>query len=214
MSQASMETDSPTPSADRPESADATIHVLFGGYVCRTDEVGDIRVASTVSFIRDGDARVIVDPGMVPDRLQLLGSLSTFSETPETITDVILSHHHPDHTLNVALFPNARVHDHWGIYKGDDWLQRSADGVLVSASIRLIETPGHTPQDVTTLVGTPDGIAAFSHLWLSEHGRPPTGRLGADEAALHRSRERVLKVATLIVPAHGSIFRAGNDTPI
>ncbi len=22
------------------------------------------------------------------------------------------SHHHPDHTVNAALFPNARIHDH------------------------------------------------------------------------------------------------------
>jgi hypothetical protein len=38
---------------------------------------------------------------------------------PEDVTDVIFSHHHPDHTLNAALFPNARFHDFMAIYKDD-----------------------------------------------------------------------------------------------
>ncbi len=79
----------------------AEFQVLFTGYV------GD-HTASTVSFVRDGDVRVIIDPGMVPEAAGILDPLEELVESPEQITDVILSHHHPDHTLNAALFPRAR----------------------------------------------------------------------------------------------------------
>lgn len=123
--------------SDKPLASSAEVHILFNGYV------GE-RVASTVVFVRDGDIRVIIDPGMVPSPAAILEPLAALGESPAAITDVIFSHHHPDHTLNAALFPNARFHDHWAIYKNDIWDSRPAEGFDVSPSIRLIETPGHT----------------------------------------------------------------------
>jgi len=182
----------------------AEFRVLVVGYV------GD-RVASTVSFVRDGAARVIIDPGMVPAPAAILDPLRAVVDSPERITDVIFSHHHPDHTINAALFPSARFHDHWAIYRGDLWEDRAAQGFLVSPSIRLIETPGHTPQDITTLVSTSDGVVAFTHLWWSA-GKPVEDPFATDPDALHRSRARVLEIATLIVPGHGAPFQP-SDAP-
>jgi len=65
------------------------------------------------------------------------------------VTHVVITHHHPDHTLNAALFPAARFHDHWAIYQGDLWESRPAEGFAISPDITLIETPGHSPQAVT-----------------------------------------------------------------
>ncbi len=50
------------------------------------------------------------------------------------MTDVVLSHHHPDHTINAALFPSARYHDHWAIYQDDVWTSRDAEGFELSPS--------------------------------------------------------------------------------
>ncbi len=183
----------------------AEFHVLFTGYV------GD-RVAGTVSFVRDGDVRVIIDPGMVPEPNAILGPLGEDVHSPGEITDVIFSHHHPDHTLNAALFPKARFHDFWAIYRGDVWEARPAEGFALSPSIRLIETPGQTPQDITTLVSTSSGTVAFTHLWWSDGG-PPEDPLASDPAALHRGRARVLEIAGLIVPGHGAAFRPSPETP-
>ena len=36
--------------------------------------------------------------------------------------------------------------------------------------MRLLATPGHTPQDITTLVGTADDVVAPTHLWWSARG--------------------------------------------
>jgi glyoxylase-like metal-dependent hydrolase (beta-lactamase superfamily II) len=195
---------------DRPAGASAEIHVLFDGYV--NTDVSPFSVASTVSYVRDGDAHLIIDPGFVPDHRSILDPLEKLGIEPAEISDIVFSHHHPDHTLNAALFPNARIHDHWAIYKHDTWEMRPAEGFQVSASVRLIETPGHTPQCITTLVGTPDGVAAFTHLWWTST-TPDEDPFAVDPSGLHAGRARVLDVATLIIPGHGALFAPGDSTP-
>ena len=182
----------------------ATVDVLFAGYV------GD-RVAGTVSLVRDGPLVAVVDPGMVPDRGAILNPLDALGVATEEVTDVVLSHHHPDHTVNIALFPNARVHDHWVIYEREVWPSRPAEGFELSPAVRLVETPGHTPQDITTLVETDDGLVALTHLWW--HATAGSDPLATDAEALHRNRSRVLEIATMIVPGHGEPFLVGPDTP-
>ena len=197
---------------DRPRASSAEVHILFHGYAKNGDSPEVSRVASSVAFVHEGDVRAIIDPGMVPQPEAMLEPLAALGVSPESITDVIFSHHHPDHTLNAALFPRARFHDNWAIYQGDRWENREAEGYELSPSIRLIETPGHTAQDITTLVGTKDGVVAFTHLWWFAEG-PADDPLATDNEALHRNRERVLRVASLIVPGHGALFTPDESTP-
>jgi glyoxylase-like metal-dependent hydrolase (beta-lactamase superfamily II) len=189
---------------DRPSTATATYAVLHTGY-------GRPNVAATVGYIEDGDRRVVTDPGMVRHRSLILDPLGELGVAPEQVTDVVFSHHHPDHTLNAALFPNARVHDHWAIYHGDEWHWRDAEGHQLTPSIRLIRTPGHTPEDITVLAGTPQGVVAFTHLW--NDATAVGDRHAVDLEALHAGRRRVLAVADLIVPGHGPAFTPDPSTP-
>lgn len=191
--------------SEGPGSSDARVDVLFEGY---TGE----HTAATVALIRDGDARIVWDPGMVPALGVILEPLGRLGVEPGDVTDVILSHHHPDHTMNVGLFPGARVHDHWAWYHRDLWVDRQAEGFQVSPSVRLIETPGHSPQCITTLAGTAEGVIALTHLWWTVEG-PPEDPYATDPAALHAARERTLEVADLIVPGHGAMFRPDAGTP-
>ena len=199
-----------TQSADRTPSGSAEVHVLINGYVNIDRQPWS--VASTVTYIRDGDTHVIVDPGLVPGPASILDPLLEVDVRPEDITDVVFSHHHPDHTVNAALFPHARLHDHWAIYRNDTWQPRSAEGFELSPSIQLIETPGHTPQDITTLVGTAEGTTALTHLWWTPQG-PPEDPFASDSAALHAGPSRVLDIASLIIPGHGPPFTADTSTP-
>ncbi|HTT44870.1 MAG TPA: MBL fold metallo-hydrolase [Thermoplasmata archaeon] len=177
----------------------AALSVLFRGYV-------GSRVASTVSYVQEGRFRAVVDPGMVPRRTAILSPLRQLGVRPDRVTDVILSHHHPDHTVNIALFPNARVHDFWATYDRDRWISQPAEGLRLSPSVMLLETPGHTPQDLTTLVGTPAEVVALTHLWWNVRG-PTPDPLAVDEASLEKHRRRVLAMADRIVPGHGAPFR-------
>jgi glyoxylase-like metal-dependent hydrolase (beta-lactamase superfamily II) len=183
----------------------ASFHVLTPGYV------GE-RVASTVSVVVDGNHIVVIDPGMVADQSAILDPLRDLGIAPANVTDVIFSHHHPDHTLNAALFPGARFHDHWAVYHRDVWDSRAAEGFRVSPHVKLIQTPGHTAEDVTTLVETEEGIVACTHLWWNASG-PPEDPLATHPKTLHAGRVRVLDLATVIVPGHGEPFRPDPNTP-
>jgi glyoxylase-like metal-dependent hydrolase (beta-lactamase superfamily II) len=99
----------------------ARLDVLCAGYAAD-------RVASTVVLIRDQGAVIVVDPGMVAGRQQILGPLAELGVDPASVSDVVFSHHHPDHTLNAALFERARFHDFWAIYQDDTWTDRPPTG--------------------------------------------------------------------------------------
>ena len=173
-----------------------------------------VSAASTVSFIRAGDSNIIHDPGMVRHRDLILDPLKDRGMAPGDITDVLISHHHPDHTINIALFENARTHDVWGIYKDDQWDLRMAEGVDVAPGVRLIQTPGHTDQDITVLVNTVDGLVVFTHLWWGSSVPAPDDPFAVDNGALHASRERVLALGpAIIVPGHGPAFEPTHETP-
>lgn len=185
------------------------LHVLCEGYVREGDE---LRVGSTVGFVRDGDALVVIDPGMVASSTSILVPLLALGVSPGDVTDVVLSHHHPDHTVNVGLFPGARVHDFQAIYHDDVWVDRPAEGFELSPNVTLIETPGHTPQDITTLVTTQDGLVGFTHLWWAADG-PGNDPYTHDASVLHANRERVLGLVSEIVPGHGPRFVPDDSTP-
>jgi glyoxylase-like metal-dependent hydrolase (beta-lactamase superfamily II) len=189
-----------------PPAGPAVVHVLHEGYV-REDTGGD-RVGSTVTLIVDGDRVIVVDPGMVGDRGGLLAALAGHGMGPGEVTDVVFSHHHPDHTVNAALFQGARIHDHWATYDGDLWVGRDPGEFELTPSVRLVPTPGHTAEDITTLAATADGVYACTHAWWGPDG-PEEDPLATDQAALRASRERILAVATVIVPGHGPAFRPG-----
>jgi glyoxylase-like metal-dependent hydrolase (beta-lactamase superfamily II) len=188
----------------------ASVHVLHDGYAGL--DGNDERVAGTVTLITDGDAVIVVDPGMVASRAALLAALAAHGPQPGDVTDVVFSHHHPDHTVNAALFPNARIHDHWAVYVGDRWIDRDANGAELAPSVVLLRTPGHTAEDISTVASTPGDVVVCTHAWWTARG-PAEDPLASDAFALHDSRERLLSFASLIVPGHGAAFRPDQDTP-
>ena len=188
----------------------AAVHVLHNGYAGLPDDPA--RVSGTVTLIIDGDAVIVVDPGMVASREALLAALAEHGPRPGDVTDVVFSHHHPDHTVNAALFPAARIHDHWAMYVGDLWVDRDADGLELAPSVRLLRTPGHTAEDISTIVSTPTEVYACTHTWWTAGG-PAEDPFATDTAALRASRERLLAFATVIVPGHGPVFRPDASTP-
>lgn len=189
-----------------PHASDATVTVLLEGS-------GSPRVRSSCTLVRDGDAVVVVDPGMAPSQRAILDPLLAAGVDPAEVTDVVVSHHHPDHTVNVGLFGEARVHDHWATYHYDTWTSRPAEGFAVSPSVMLWETPGHTPQDISTIIGTPDGLVVCTHLWWYLAG-PVDDPVAVDNAALHVGRRRILALGPKrIIPGHGPAFAPSDGPP-
>ena len=177
-----------------------SVHLLHAGYT-------GVRTASTVVLIRDGDALIVVDPGMVARRSLILEPLAGLGVAPEAVTHVALSHHHPDHTINTALFPNAEVVDFWARYRDDLWLDHDRDGYCLAPHTQLWLTPGHSEEDITLIVEADDGVYATTHLWWHEDRTPLIDPVASDQAALEAHRARVLAVADVVIPGHGAPFR-------
>ena len=171
------------------------------------------QVASICTLVRDGTVVAVVDPGLAPSQEAILEPLRGLGLDASDVTDVVISHHHPDHALNVALFPAARVHDHWAIYDfAGRWDDVESEGRVLSPSVTLIRTPGHSNEDISTVVGTPDGVVVLTHLWWTA-ATPIEDPYAPDPALLRASRARVLAFADLVVPGHGAPFRPSEATP-
>lgn len=177
-----------------------TVDLLHAGYA-------DERCASSIVLVRDGDAVIVSDPGMVASRLLILDPLAALDVSPDAVTHVFLSHHHPDHTMNVALFPNAEVVDFWARYKDDLWLDMPGDGYHLSPRAQLWLTPGHTKEDASLIVEADDGVYAMTHLWWRADRTPDVDPYCIDQVALDAGRARVLAVADVVIPGHGGAFQ-------
>jgi glyoxylase-like metal-dependent hydrolase (beta-lactamase superfamily II) len=168
-----------------------TAHVLHDGYA-RSPNVG---------------SSVGLDPGMVARRTLILEPLVALGVQPDEVTHVVLSHHHPDHTMNVGLFPNAEVIDFGSRYRDDLWLDHDGDGWQPSPRTRIWLTPGHTDEDLTLLVEADGETWAFTHLWWRADRTPRIDPYARDQRVLDASRARVHEVADVVVPGHGPAFR-------
>jgi glyoxylase-like metal-dependent hydrolase (beta-lactamase superfamily II) len=181
----------------------ATVHLIHPGY---NRESGTV-VASSVTLIRDGDALIIADPGMVASQARILEPLVALGVAPEAVTHVFLSHHHPDHTMNAGLFPNADVVDFWAVYRRDLWLDHGGDGWQMTEHTQLWLTPGHTEEDASLIVWAEDGVYALTHLWWGTDRSPAIDPYAPDQAILDFQRARVLEAADIVIPGHGEPFR-------
>jgi glyoxylase-like metal-dependent hydrolase (beta-lactamase superfamily II) len=190
-----------------PTARTARVDVLLPGSLTSTGG----GVASSCTLIRDGAVVIVVDPGMAPSARSILDPLAALGVAVEDVTDVVLGHHHPDHTIHAGHFPNAAIHDHWAIYRGTQWEDSECDGRVLSPSVVLARTPGHTAQDLAVVVGTADGIVVCSHSFFND-STTVDDEAPDDPDALHRSRAQILEIADLIIPGHGPAFRPTAST--
>ena len=162
---------------------------------------------SSVSLVHDGDAIIVADPGLVASQALILDPLRERGIAASDVTHVFLSHHHPDHTLNAGLFPNAEVIDFWARYRDDLWLDHPGDGWQMTEHSQLWLTPGHTEEDASLIVRADDAVYALTHLWWRTDRTPEIDPYAPDQAVLEAQRARVLAVADIVIPGHGEAFR-------
>ena len=185
--------------ADSP--ALAKVDILVVGYA-------DIpSVAGTIGLVRDAGRIVIVDPGMVRSRSMIFEPLERLGVRPDDVTHVFVSHHHLDHTVNIALFANAEIVDFRSARFADQVKSHQGEGYKLAPNTTIWMTPGHTPQDASLIVDTAEGRHAFTHLWWRPDRSPAVDPYATDLDELERNRKRVLEGVDVVIPGHGAPFR-------
>jgi glyoxylase-like metal-dependent hydrolase (beta-lactamase superfamily II) len=109
---------------------------------------------NTCALVRDGDARLVVDPGTLTTPEILLDALRARGLGPDDITHVYVTHYHMDHVRYIGLFARATVIDFEGVYAGEQFSLHAGEGYAVTPNTRILFSPGHTPNDTSLLVRT------------------------------------------------------------
>lgn len=179
----------------------ARIDILVVGYADMPS------VAGTIGLVRDADRVVVVDPGMVKSRSLILDPLERLGVSPDDVTHVFVSHHHLDHTVNIALFRQAEIVDFRTTRRDDRVNPHSGEGFQLAPNTTIWVTPGHSPQDASLVVDTADGRQAFTHLWWRSDRTPEVDPYSLDPEELARNRARLLAGVDVVIPGHGAPFR-------
>ncbi len=190
---------------------------------------------STIALLRGEGRSILIDVGSFAVRPEFARQLKAADCAPESVTDVVLTHAHWDHSVNYPLFPNANI---WIGRVEMDWATREPLGfnplpelyvrdLAAHPRLRLLEDreeflpgltahlcPGHTPGCLVyrlTGNGVPvvfSGDAAKNRAELLSMKTDMT----MDAAASRASLERIWSLwrqepGTLLIPGHDLTMR-------
>lgn len=193
----------------------STVSILVEGYA-HPGKDGIYEASPTSSVIFSDNKTILVDPGT--NKEMLLSGLKNFELRTSDIDLIFLSHYHPDHFLNLSLFPEIDLYDGSMRWSNDKEYFYDTSGVIPGTSIKLLPTPGHAPEHTSLLVDTREGIVCVAQdvFWWQD-GKQKTDNynelinyldpFASDMDALRESRKKVLAVADLIIPGHGRKFK-------
>lgn len=202
----------------------ADYEILLQGNNLRLRE-GFLGLAN-VSLIHTAQGPMLFDVGHYVNRDGLLTALAARDLAPADIPFVFLSHLHFDHSLNIDLFPEAKVfvsRREWDYaaepHEKDAFTPKMIRAQLESHNLELLDgepelfpgirtlaVPGHTPGSYALDLDTPDKgrvvIAGDAIKYPKEViGRRCDMAFDTLEAGT-RSIERILAIAERIVPGH------------
>jgi len=188
------------------------VTVLAEGYV--REESGVMFASSTIVLIEDNGLRILVDPGA--NREDLIDALEKETLKPEDIDMVFLTHYHPDHTLNLRLFPRKKVLDGGTIYYDDK--EELYEEIIPGTEITIVKTPGHTSEHCSLMLKTEKGrvCVAGDVFWWTEKEEQKMDqdsiifhedKYATDFEQLKESRKNLLDSCDYIIPGHGKTFK-------
>jgi len=183
----------------------AEIKILIEGYTT-ADSAGssEEKTCATITLIKDGDNKIIVDPGVLENQKMLIDKLKEEGLSADDIDIVFITHSHIDHYRNIGMFPTAKTLEYYGLWDKNtvqDWKDQFSD------DIKIIKTPGHSYDGLTLLVKTSEGIVAICGDVFWKKDFPENDEYAIDSKKLKESRKMVLGAADWIIPGHAGIYK-------
>ena len=189
----------------------AEVKILIEGYA-REVKNGWI-ASSTVTLIKTDGKEVIVDPGC--NRNRLIATLKREGILTNNIDFVLLTHNHTDHTLLTGIFGKAKVLNPSELYDNDKQIEHN--NKIPGTNLKIIQTPGHSPEHCSLVVPTKKGIyiVAGDTFWWTDREDQKIDIQKIDRAhpeevnmrELIKSRKKILKIADYVIPGHGKMFK-------
>lgn len=180
----------------------AEVKVLIEGRAGTTNVVG------TITLIKSSKD-IIVDTGNVGDSKIIADGLSKEGLSFGDIDFVVNTHWHSDHNGNNGFFENAAVIDFHSINKNGNF-EFWQDEFVVDDDVKVIKTPGHSPQDISVVVKTKNGtVVVAEDIFENEkdHDGKEAKSWSADWNQQLESRKKILTMADWIIPGHGKMFK-------
>jgi N-acyl homoserine lactone hydrolase len=232
-----MHTTTTTPTA-RYEAAGYTVDILVQGYPGKSVCHGSLGW-STIALLRGHGRVALIDVGSFGVRGTLIAKLADHGLSPESVTDVILTHSHYDHAINWTLFAHAQIHmggeemdwslkAPWGrtpvpeLYMATlaDWpsFKRLSAGDAPIPNLTAHAAPGHTPGHLIFIL---DGVA-FDIVFTGDAAKnraellSMAADMSLDKGESHATFERIwaawrAKLGSVLVPGHDLPMRLGHD---
>ncbi len=195
-------------SAMRPDEMLPRVFLLKSGSIER-DQAGNILDArSSVTLIKTERGWIIVDTGQVGDEEEILKALADLGLEKSDIDIIVNTHSHPDHCANNRLFSRAKT-----VYP--------KDGELIAPGVRVLATPGHSPDSISVLVDAAihppggDGTAPATRIVVIAGDALPTlgnfqkrvpPAVHYDRALAVASMNKIIEMADMVIPGHDRPF--------
>jgi glyoxylase-like metal-dependent hydrolase (beta-lactamase superfamily II) len=187
-----------------------SVKVIVQGYA-QKDAAGKWNATSTTVLVCSNGKNVLIDPGMNPEELKK--ALKNEHLTLGDINVIVNSHSHMDHAGNSKLFDKSLVFDPFTQYK-----KIPENLVIPGTEIQVIHTPGHVDKHLAFVVETPEGRCAIAGdvIWWEDDEEQKTDLksllahfdvAGKDQALIQKSREKLFRLADLVIPGHGKTFK-------
>lgn len=201
--------------------------ILVEGYAKPSKDGKSFFASCTSTLIQNNDKNILVDPGA--DKAKLIDGLKQLDLKIQDIDILFLTHWHPDHFLNIQLFPNVDIIDSTTIWKNTGEEIFPNDGSVIDriqgTDVKVIATPGHREEHVSLLFEDDDkGLICVAQdvFWWEDGDQPDSPTVEqlmniedpylANSDELQKSRELVLNSGCKwIIPGHGTIFKNPND---
>lgn len=192
------------------------IKILIEGYAYEGSN-GSFFASPTSTLIYSNNKKVLIDPGTNSDKL--IEALAEEDLKPGDIDIIYLTHYHPDHFLNLSLFPGKDVIDGSMIWRKDEEI--SFSGKIPGTDLEILPTPGHSPEHSSILAPTADQglvcVAQDVFWWIDgeqevddyEKLINKEDPFASNMDDLKESRKKVLEIADWIIPGHGKMFENG-----
>lgn len=157
-----------------------------------------------------GKRRVMIDSGFGAPKGRLLTEMKKSGIPPESISDILITHIHPDHAGGLPDFPNARIHIAKDEY--DAWAKDASRKNLakympdekkpdlfaydteIVPGLKALKVPGHTPGHTVFQMGDRYFVGDIVHAASLQIAHPAfCARYDMDPQMAFESRSKALK---------------------